>query len=572
MAKSQIRFSIISKVLLSFILVVTISTVLVGVISYVFVTQNQMANLEDKLMTAVKTGSNLIDTDLHSSLKPGDDKSDTYNLLVEKLRKLNNNSGLTYMYTFIKTDDGVIEFVLDTDDAEDKAIIGDVCESDKSIELAFQGTANLYDELNADEWGTFLTAVAPVFDSDNKVVAVVGADIDIESINQIKTNLIINIAGGILTSIIISIILAIFLSLRITRPVKLLVKSLDEVASNSGDLTQSISIKTGDEIEALADAVNRVLANIREIINAIRLTTNTIDVNTSEISHAMLNTAKAEEEIGNTMSQIAAGSEEQLQNINQSTTRLNALSSAIDALEADSEKIGVSASSAAAYADHCLTSVTDLRNQTSNNVEILKKVSDNAKELENYSIEAEKIIEAISEISGQTNMLALNAAIEAARAGEHGKGFAVVAEEVRHLSESTAQSTREIAQYINKIRQQSNETSQSLSDVVITVSEQADSIKNNSCSLSDISNVMGSIKRTLEDISKSIKSISRNKQDIVSINSEIQLASELMASSTAEISASQQEQNAIVVNVTDRVKALNDMALELGNTVNKFKV
>ncbi len=569
MAKSRGKFSIMSKILLSFILVVTISTVLVGAISYVFVSKNQTSNLEEKLMTAVKTGSDLIDADLHSSLKPGDDNSDTYNELIGKLRMLNNNFGLTYMYTFIKTDDGVVQFVLDSDDSEDKAVIGDLYEIDENMERAFQGSTVIYE--NEDQWGTFLSTLLPLYNSNNEIVAVIGADIDIGSVKQIKTNLIVTIAGGILISIIISAILAIILSLRMTRPLKLLVKSLDEVASNSGDLTQTINIKTGDEIEALADAANRVLANIREIIKAIRLTTNTIDVNTSEISHAMFNTAKAEEEIGNTMSQIAAGSEEQLQNINQSTSQLNALSSAIDALEANSEKIGISASSAAAYADKCLTSVNSLRTQTSNNVEILKKVSDNAKELENYSVEAVRIIEAISEISGQTNMLALNAAIEAARAGEHGKGFAVVAEEVRHLSDSTAQSTREIAQYIDKIRQQSNETSQSLSDVVITVSDQTSSINSNSCSLLDISNVMGSIKKTLEDISKSIKSISRNKQDIISINTEIQLASELMASSTAEISASQQEQNAIVVSVTDRVKALNDMALELGNTVNKFK-
>lgn len=572
MGKSRIKFSIMSKMLISFILVVTISTVLVGTISYMIVSKSEMSHLEEKLMTSVNTGAELIDADLHSSLKPGDDNSTAYNELVEKLRGLNKNFGLTYMYTFIKTEDGVVEFVLDTDDAEDKATIGKECENDESIELAFQGTANLYDELNADEWGTFLSAVAPVYDADNKVVAVVGADIDIESINQIKTNLLVSTAGGILISILISVVLAIFLSLRITRPVKLLVTALDEVASNSGDLTQTVSIKTGDEIEALADAANRVLANIREIIKAIRLTTNTIDENTSEISHAMLNTAKTEEDLGTTMSQIAAGSEEQLQNINQSTSRLDDLSTAIDTLEANSEKIGISAASAADYAGKCLTSVITLQTQTSNNTNILKKASDNAKELENYSIEAVKIIEAISEISGQTNMLALNAAIEAARAGEHGKGFAVVAEEVRHLSESTAESTRQIAQYIEKIRQQSSETSLSLSEVVKTVSEQASSIDNTAGSLSDISGVMDSITKVLEDISKSIKSIYHNKQDIISINSDIQQASELMASSTAEISASQQEQNAVVVSVSERVKALNEMALELDKIVNKFKV
>ncbi|MCI5066680.1 methyl-accepting chemotaxis protein [bacterium] len=110
---------------------------------------------------------------------------------------------------------------------------------------------------------------------------------------------------------------------------------------------------------------------------------------------------------------------------------------------------------------------------------ILTEMRSASEEISNSSNKTYEAFHAIDEIAFQTNLLALNAAVEAARAGEAGKGFAVVANEVRALSQrsaDTAQGNSGVLQEAVSASKRGAELSKQVEDSLTAIIDQVETI------------------------------------------------------------------------------------------------
>ncbi|MFI1993483.1 methyl-accepting chemotaxis protein [Actinoplanes sp. NPDC020271] len=216
---------------------------------------------------------------------------------------------------------------------------------------------------------------------------------------------------------------------RITRPLAAVNDTLTQVAG--GDLTGIVTVRSRDEVGAMAVALNRATANMRGTVEAL--------------GTAAQSLASAAEQLSTTSGQIA-------ENAAQASTQAGAVAMAaedvrrnVDTVSAGSEEMGASIREIAQNANQA----AEVAGQA---VMMAETTNQRVTRLGVSSAEIGDVIRLITSIAEQTNLLALNATIEAARAGDMGKGFAVVASEVKDLAQETAKATEDIGSRVAAIQ------------------------------------------------------------------------------------------------------------------------
>ncbi|ALS22399.1 methyl-accepting chemotaxis protein [Paenibacillus naphthalenovorans] len=189
----------------------------------------------------------------------------------------------------------------------------------------------------------------------------------------------------------------------------------------------------------------------------------------------------------------------------------------------------------------------------------------NIKNLEETIRKIDKIVDAIVNVTIQTNMLAVNGSIEAARAGEFGRGFSVVAGDIRALANESAENTDKIKDLVRGIQSQIQRVATDIDVSSKTSFTEAEKAKNITHNLNVIEESMMKINTGAKEIEKgseeSLVALEQAKKAV----EQIAIAAQEASRATQEAANAASEQAKGMQELAEAIEEISGLADELQN-------
>lgn len=406
--------------------------------------------------------------------------------------------------------------------------------------------------------------------ADGRIIAVAFAgELQENVIGQIRNVITIFVVIAAVLVLVFMVIVLLF-SRNLSRLFDRIGRRLN--ALSGGDLSrQKAESSPVRELGMLLDTTDTMQQKLSATIGDVTKASEKLTDDIREVTTLSENSANKARQISSSMDRLSESTvtmDENVRNINDQMIEIgncvNDISESVEGLYSSSDKTLQTNNEAMAYMD------TIMKNSVKS-VEAVTDIQEQIRQTNASIAEIDQAVELILEIAEQTNLLSLNASIEAARAGEMGKGFAVVALEIRKLSEQSgkgAEMIKDVAQTIND----KSKKSVQLADIVheIIQSEQ-DSVSRTQAKFAEHSEDIHQSVEEIRSIAEKTEYLLQYKEMITGSVQELNNFSRENAANHEEVNENIGQIIAEVQRVNEHCKKMNDMALEMGQSVAYFK-
>ncbi|MGM8365437.1 methyl-accepting chemotaxis protein [Virgibacillus sp. W0181] len=407
----------------------------------------------------------------------------------------------------------------------------------------------------------------------NELIDVVNQEqgTSVESANSSIDNSVIVLVIANASAIILGIIVMLLISRGVSSNLKKVVHVTTEVAD--GNLSvPSMNYEGKDEIGQLAQAVNHMKNNIRNILLKVTDASESVSSRSEGLNQSANEVKEGSEQIATTMEELSSGSETQANSASELSEKMSDFVQSVIASEKNGQEVAMTSDNVL----QLTTEGTDLMKESVNQMNRIDSIVSDAvnkvQGLDKQSAEISNLVSVIKDIADQTNLLSLNAAIEAARAGEHGQGFAVVAHEVKKLAEQVASSVSEITGIVTNIQTETNHVVDSLSKGYKEVKEGTNQIEKTGHSFETINNSISEMATKIGIISTNLKDISENSNEMNGLIEEIASVSEEAAAGVEQSAASSQQTSSSMDEVSNSANELAKLAEQLNQEIRVFRL
>lgn len=370
--------------------------------------------------------------------------------------------------------------------------------------------------------------------------------------------------------IVVGLLITAYIINKITKPIPLLADAVTKMAD--GDLSYSIDINSSDELGVLAKQFNNMRDVLRDLIGGVMESSNQLAASAEELTAHTETSSTSIEHISKMISTMAEGSANQLSSMDKTRDSLVEMNGNIEKTNEETGEIVRSTENAVSATQHGKEAVDQAVEQMNTIVANTEKVQSAVSHLSNSADEINQIIEVISSIAGQTNLLALNAAIEAARAGEHGRGFAVVAEEVRKLAEESGSAAVKIKELLQENQMNINLAVGAMQSSASEVNAGIEIVNAAGHSFEEIYAVIDNMTNKIHTVAGEIKQLNNTTGEVNKSVDGVHTISRESAEQAENVLAVTEEQTAIMSEMTVASRELAEMAINLKEKVDYFKV